>query len=177
MTMIIKKSYHRSDTCFFTGHRDIYPGDEGKIRIRLKYHIDPLIRKDVKHFGVGGAIGFDMLAAEYILYLRDDVKKKIKLISVLPYPDYYSEWPEELIEKQKQIIRRSDKIVYTSSSFFNDVYAIRNDHLLASSGYCIAYCRKTTGGTANTVRKALEEKIPVYNTSSWNIEQLRQKKD
>ena len=168
--------YHRTDTCCFTGHRDIYPGDEDKIRTRLKYLTDSLLQNNVKYFGVGGAIGFDMLAAEYILYLRDDIKKKIKLISVLPFPEYYSRWPEDLIKRQKKIIQKSDKVVYTSDSFSSKVYAIRNEHLLASSYYCIAYCRRTTGGTANTVRKAFDEGLIVYNTSSWNIEQLRTKK-
>ncbi len=166
---------HRFDTCCFIGHRDINPGDENKINARLRYLVDPLLQKNVKYYGVGGAIGFDMLAAEYILHLRDDVKKKIKLISVLPCPDYYTRWSEELIEKQKAIIRRSDKVVYASGHFSDDVYRIRNEHLLAFSGYCIAYCHRTSGGTANTVRKAMEEGLLVYNSSSWDIRQLRRR--
>lgn len=176
MTVMAMQIYHRSDTCFFTGHRDIYPEDE-KIKTRLRYLVDPLLQKNVKYFGVGGAIGFDMLAAEYILYLRDDIKKKIKLISVLPFPDYYAGWPDELIKRQKEIIHRSDKAVYTSDYFSDDVYRIRNDHLLAGSMYCIAYCRRTTGGTANTVRKAYGDGLTVFNASSWNIEQLRPKEN
>ena len=168
--------YHRTDTCCFTGHRDIYPGDEEKIRTRLRYLTDSLLQNNVKYFGNGGAIGFDMLAAEYILYLRDDVKKKIKLISVLPFPEYYDRWSKELIKRQNRIIRKSDKVVYTYSGYAEDVYQKRNDHLIANSAYCIAYCRRTTGGTANTVRKAFEEGLIVYNTSSWNIKQLRTKK-
>lgn len=168
---------YRYDTCCFVGHRDINPGDDNKIIARLRYLVDPLLQKNVKYFGVGGAIGFDMLAAEYILHLRDDVRKKIKLISVLPYPDYYASWTEDLIKRQKAIIQKSDKVVYTSKAFSDDVYRIRNEHLLAFSGYCITYCHRTSGGTANTVRKAMEEGLIVYNSSSWDIRQLRGRKD
>ena len=54
---------------------------------------------------------------------------------------------------------------------------IRNEHLLAFSGYCITYCHRTSGGTANTIRKAIEEGLTVYNSSSWDIRQLRRRKD
>lgn len=74
----------RAQTCCFTGHRNIDPGDEQKIITRVKYILQDLMAKGVVYFGVGGAIGFDMIVAEYLIDLRERQGKKIKIISVIP---------------------------------------------------------------------------------------------
>lgn len=63
----------------------------------------------VKFFGVGGAVGFDMIVAEYLLDLRDRQGKKIKIISVLPFTDWREKWSEDEIRRQDEIMRRSER--------------------------------------------------------------------
>ena len=55
------------DNCCFTGHRDIRREDEPEIRARVKAQVVSLISKGVDTFYVGGAVGFDMLAAELLI--------------------------------------------------------------------------------------------------------------
>ena len=166
----------RSKTCCFTGHRDIPPGEEQKILTRLGHHLFPVFSGGVLYFGVGGAQGFDMLAAEYILDLRDRHKQRIRIVSVLPFPEYRAEWPEEDFKRQEEIIRRSDKVVYVCPSEEKGAYLARDRKLVDESAYCISYCHRLTGGTAYTVRYALGKGIPVLNCSSWDVQQLAPKK-
>lgn len=60
----------RPKTCCLTGHQDIMPWEEKEIQTKLRYQVDILLQRGYLYFGVGGARGFDMLAAEYLLDLR-----------------------------------------------------------------------------------------------------------
>ena len=60
----------KAQTCCFTGHRNIAPGDGQKIITRVKCIEQDLMAKGVVHFGVGGAVGFDMLVAEYLCFFH-----------------------------------------------------------------------------------------------------------
>ena len=96
MTDIYAERYRgmtrEQQTCCLTGHRKIPPGEERKIMVRARNILLRLIRDhNVRYFGVGGAVGFDMLAAEYLLNLKAHEEQQIKIISVLPYPAW-REW-------------------------------------------------------------------------------------
>ena len=165
----------KSQTCCFTGHRDIDPLNERKIQARVQHILWRLLAKDVKYFGVGGAIGFDMLMAEYLIDLRDKDVEKIKIISVLPFPGWMERWTDEQKKRQELILKKSDKVVYAQQEYTRDVYLVRDRKLVDGSGYCISYCNRRTGGTAYTVRYALEQGLEVHNASSWDIRQLAPK--
>lgn len=135
-------------TCCFTGHRNIPKCDEQKILTRVYYLLEPLMANGVKCFGVGGAVGFDMIAAEYLLDLRDRQGKKIKIISVLPFPEWREKWSKDEIQRQDEIICRSDKVTYVRDAYCKDVYLIRDRKLVDEFEYCISYCNRRTGGTA-----------------------------
>ena len=158
--------------CCFIGHRDLEPWEEQKVYTRMRYRVEPLILNGTKYFGVGGGLGFDMLAAEYLLKTRDVYGKRIKIISVLPYPDYRSGWPEEDFRRQEEIIRRSDKVVYVSQKTDPEAFLARERKLVDESTYCICYCHRLTGETADIVKRAIWRGIEVYNCSSFDLQQL-----
>ena len=160
-------------TCCFTGHQDIPKCDEQKIITRVRYLVSALLRHGVMYFGVGGAVGFDMLAAEYLLHLRDDLKKDIRIISVLPFPDWRAAWTADQVRRQDEIMRRSDKVTFVSPAYSRGVYLARDRKLVDGSAYCISYCHRTTGGTAYTVRYARKKGLIIYNASSWDLSQLK----
>ena len=163
----------RRATCCFTGHRDLPLWEEEKVRTRLRYRLMPMIFDRVAYFAVGGGLGFDLLAAEYLLKVRDEFKKQIRIISVLPYPAYYAGWPEEDIRRQEEIIRRSDKVVCACTEERSDAWRIRNKMMLDGSAHCVCYCRRLTGKTADAVRYAMRQGVILHNTSSWDIRQMR----
>ena len=88
----------KEKTCCFTGHRNMPLKDIPLIYERTKSIILELARSGVKYFGVGGAIGFDTLAAQLLMQLRDDEDLNIKIILVCPFPEFTSKWA---VEQQK----------------------------------------------------------------------------
>ncbi len=73
----------RDKTACFTGHRQIASEQQRVVAERLKRTVEKLILNGYCYFGAGGALGFDTLAAECVLYLKKQYPQ-IKLILVLP---------------------------------------------------------------------------------------------
>lgn len=77
----------REKTCCFTGHRDIPRAVYSSLSRELDAVVRALIGKGVRFFGAGGALGFDTLAAETVLRLRQ-IYPQIRLFgTALPRPD------------------------------------------------------------------------------------------
>ena len=162
-------------TCCLTGHRIIPPGEEKKIMVRAQNIILKLIReKNVRFFGVGGAVGFDMLAAEYLLHLKAHREQQLRIISVLPYPAWREtdDWTDELRLREERILRGCDKIVYVRQEYEKSVFLLRDRKLVDGSAYCISYCNRPNTGTAYTVKYALSHGVKVFNASSFNVRDL-----
>ena len=164
-----------SQTCCLTGHRVIPPGEEKKIMVRARNILLRLIReKNVRFFGVGGAVGFDMLAAEFLLSLRDESEAQLKIISVLPYPAWREteDWTDELRAREEAILRASDKVVYVRPAYEKSVFLLRDRALVDGSAYCVSYCNRPRTGTAYTVKYALSRGVKIFNASSFNLRDL-----
>lgn len=158
-------------TCCFTGHRIIPPGEECKILIRVRHRLIPLIQSGVTYFGVGGALGFDTMMADMLLELKKE-NSRMRIIEVLPFEGYRAKWTPEQQLHAKNLDRQMDKIVYVSKEPSRGAYLARDRHLVDGSRYCICYCNKPTGGTAFTVKYALERGLTVYNASSFDVNSL-----
>lgn len=74
----------KNQVACFSGHRKL-PQNCDELRAKLKKEIIGLIECGVVFFGAGGAWGFDMLAEETVLQLKEDYPH-IRLILVLPCP-------------------------------------------------------------------------------------------
>ena len=162
-------------TCCLTGHRKIPPGEERKIMIRAKNILIRLIREhNVRYFGVGGAVGFDMLAAEYLLHLKAHEEQQIKIISVLPYPAWREkeDWTDELRAREEKILQACDKVVYVRQEYEKGVFLLRDRKLVDGSAYCVSYCNQPRTGTAYTVKYALSHGVKVFNASSFDLRNL-----
>ena len=162
----------KSKTCCFTGHRNIPAGEDEKILVRLNYRVEELYNEGYRYFGVGGAIGFDTLAAEWLLNYRES-HHLIRVIGVYPFPRYRSRWTEAQRDRAEEIDQKLDKIVYCCRESSKGAFLVRDRHLVDCSSACISYCTRSNGGTAYTVRCALEHGLCVYNTASFDIHSLR----
>ncbi len=143
-------------TCCFTGHRVIPCDEVSKIQEKTKNAVIALINKGVIFFGVGGARGFDTIAAEIILELKKQFPH-IKLILILPCAEQTKGWSKYEINKYQDILKKADKIRLLSSFYYNGCMHVRNRHMVNHSAYCICYCRKTIGGTAYTRNYAIQK--------------------
>lgn len=153
------------ETCCFTGHRKIPFGKLELITQQLESVIERCINDGYRYFGAGGALGFDTIAAQKVIELKDRYPH-IKLILVLPSRTQTRGWKNEDIEIYERIKLQADKIVFTSDQYFNGCMQKRNRHLVDCSTRCICYLTKNKGGTAYTVDYARKKGIDVINVAN-----------
>lgn len=152
----------KEQTCCFTGHRNI-----PLLRLpQLKKHLLETIEEQIKagycYFGAGGALGFDTLAAQAVLKLKETYPH-IRLILVLPCLSQTRGWREKDVAEYERIKSLADKVVYTSQEYSRGCMFKRNRHLVDNSSICIAFLSKDEGGTAYTVKYAQEKGVKVIN--------------
>ena len=141
----------KSKVACFSGHRRL-PQNCEELRAKLKKKIIGLIERGVVFFGAGGAWGFDMLAEETVLQLKEDYPH-IRLILVLPCPPDQQtlKWSADQRQRYYEILERADKVRILLPQYTSDCMLARNRHLVDGSAYLICYLREQRGGTAYTV--------------------------
>ena len=152
----------KMETCCFTGHRDIPPGLIPSLTEVVKGQIKALFSQGVIYYGVGGAVGFDTLAAEVLFELRVE-HPQIKVILVYPFNGFDSRWQEGQRTRYRALLPKYDKRVCVSQTPGRDAYLMRDRHLVDCSAHCVAFCSRSYGGTAYTMRYARENGRQVYN--------------
>jgi len=152
----------REKTCCFTGHRDLPAKEQEQISRKLEHTIAGLIQTGVCRFMAGGAVGFDTLAAQTVLKLREEYPQ-VSLILILPCLTQTRGWPEEDIAAYEQIKAAADEVVYSSQQYMRGCMFKRNRHLVDNSGICVCYLTENNGGTAYTVKYARTQGVPVVN--------------
>lgn len=152
----------KGKTCCFTGHRRIPPEDIPFITHALQTEIENQIRQGVLYFGIGGAIGFDTLAALCVLALKEKYHS-IRLILVLPCRGQEKFWSKAQQTLYLYILKQADKAVFLSDSYYRGCMQKRNRYLVDHSDLCICYLTNFTGGTKYTVDYCIKKEIPVIN--------------
>ena len=152
----------RNETCCFTGHRQIPPGERAEIASRLERVISDLYQRGIRYYGAGGALGFDALAARTVIRLRESYPD-MKLILVLPCLTQTRGWRPEDVAEYERIKAQADKVVYTAQQYTRGCMHRRNRHLVDNSGVCVCYLNRDSGGTAYTVRYAKEKGLEIVN--------------
>lgn len=150
----------RNKTCCFSGHRDIPAEDIQNVRQRLYIEIEKLVEKGVVFYGSGAARGFDLLAAEIVLELKQKYPY-IRLILVLPCLNQTKYWNEKDCTKYNKIKDKSDKIKVLSNDYYKGCMLERNRYLVDNSAYIICYKRRNYGGTAYTVSYAEKHNLNI----------------
>lgn len=87
------------------------------IKKRLEKEVENSIKNGYLFFGAGGALGFDTLAAQTVLKLRERYPD-IKLILVLPCKTQARGWKQADIYEYERIKAAADKVVYTSEDYY-----------------------------------------------------------
>ncbi len=124
----------RVNTCCFTGHRIIPSGEKETIRNLLETAIEKAIQDGYRFFGAGGALGFDTLAAQTVLTLKQQYPH-IRLILVLPCINQANGWKQADIDEYERIKSLADKVVYTSTEYTYGCMHKRNRHLVDNGNY------------------------------------------
>lgn len=154
--------------CSFTGHRPSklpWGYDEGaascmEFKFRLRETLEYLIGKGYADFMSGGALGFDMIASEIIISLREKYPW-VRLIMVLPFDGQADKWTAEQQRRWSSIIESSDRVIHISHSYDKGVYFRRNHYLVENADLLLAAYDGQPGGTAGTVAYAKRHGVKV----------------
>lgn len=147
----------------FTGHRAIK--DVDAVCKRLTELIGELIRDGYRTFLSGGARGFDALAAETVLQMKEKypgIALNIILPFELPY-EHEGGWTDAEIASHKSQLDRADSTVILQSGYKRGCYYLRDRYLVDNATLCIAYQTRNSGGTAYTVKYAKGRNIDIIN--------------
>ena len=123
-----------------------------------------LVSKGFKYFGTGGALGFDTIAAQAVLSVKDTYPE-VKLILVLPCENQTKYWKQQDIDVYNDIKLRADKVKVLAPHYYNGCMQKRNRHLVDCSSTCICFLTKHEGGTAYTVDYAKQNGLDIINVA------------
>ena len=113
-------------------------------------------------FGNGGALGFDQMAAETVIRLKNDYPQ-IKLIMVLPCPPKQQslKWSSEQKKHFYELLGQADKVRILSPCYTSSCMYERNRHLIDNSAHLICFLQKQYGGTFYTVNYAEKKGLSI----------------
>ncbi|MEA4915304.1 MAG: SLOG family protein [Christensenella sp.] len=162
--------FNRISSCCFTGHRPdalpAYGNEQAEEMISLVYLLNravaSAIEDGVTEFFVGGAQGFDTLAAECVIHQRE-AHPSLSLHLALPGRNQTNGWNAHDKARYAAILNEANEIWYAAEICSQESMKRRNRYLVDHAGRCIAYLRRMRGGTLYTVNYALDSAIPVDN--------------
>ena len=152
----------RVETVCFTGHRSIPEERAILIPRALDTIISGLIAMGAKNFRLGGAVGFDTIAALSVLEAKEK-HPHIKLDLILPCRDQTDKWDEYNVTAYNYILSRADSVSYVCDKYRRGCMYERNRRLVDGSDMVIAYLERTSGGSAYTYRYAKEKGVEIIN--------------
>jgi uncharacterized phage-like protein YoqJ len=140
----------------FTGHRPPKGGltyshdSEGDhlavqaVRAWLRSH------DDFEHAIVGGALGFDTLAARACWF------EKVPFVVAAPFEGQAFKWPQQARDRYHRMLEMADRIVFVSEGDYSaEKMQIRNEWMINRCDHLVAWWDGSPGGTANCIKYAL----------------------
>lgn len=148
-------------TCCFTGHRIIALKDKEKLIFDLEKTVEELVKKGVKHFISGGAIGFDTLAANVVLKMKE--KYDVFLEIAVPCKDQDAKWNKKQQEEYRKILKSADKVTVLFEKYVTGCMHFRDAFMVDNSDILVSYYRGRKGGTQYTFLYAESRGLKVIN--------------
>lgn len=159
----------RFKTVAFTGHRpeklpwgtDEMCTEALMYKFRLREALEYLIGRGYVNFLSGAARGFDTIAAEIVLSLRE-IYPWVRLVVVLPCADQATRWNDSDRARWEHIVQNSDHVETMAPAFDRGCMFRRNRYLVDNADMVLAaYDGRSGGGTAMTVEYARKRGVKV----------------
>lgn len=160
--------------CCFTGYRpNKFPFEfEGRseeyaaFEAALTEAIFSLPKENCFTFYTGMAMGFDILAAEIVLLLKEKNDCVVNLICVLPFKDQTNGWSEEWKQRYQNVLEKADQVILLSENYYKGCYFKRNYFMVDKSDYVLTFYDGQSGGTAATLKYAAKENKKIVNLAT-----------
>ncbi|MBR5809055.1 MAG: DUF1273 family protein [Clostridia bacterium] len=151
-------------SCFFSGHRILEKKEAQLMKSLLREEILNKINDGVTRFIAGGAIGFDTLAAEQVIDIKQDYPQ-VQLVLYLPCKNHFARWGQKDVERFDEITKHADEIKYVyQGKYIPGCMQMRNNAMVKDSDCGIVYLANRMGsGSAQTASYAKEKGIPFVN--------------
>lgn len=154
---------NKAKTVAFSGYRPNKLPDNGlsdsvsmeNIKHRLCENIIRSIGDGYDTFIVGMDDGFDMLASEEVIKLKDE--HNLNLICVLPFER------SKTSEQYDNIIQNATEVITLSNENKRSAYYVRNEYMVDNSSRLICYYDGIYGGTEYTIEYAQKQDIEIIN--------------
>jgi len=146
----------------FSGHRFISREVLPALRLHLSQAALDAYHQGYRYFLSGGARGFDLLAAEVVLTLKN-THPSVRLIMVLPCGDQTQKWSAADRLRYQKILAQSDQNIILSDRYYEGCMQVRNHFLVDHSEKCICYMKYCRGGTWHTVSYADKNRKIILN--------------
>ena len=152
----------RDKVCCFTGHRALPEAELRSLWELLVRTLRALADGGVREFCAGGALGFDTLAAEAVLMLREE-RPELRLTLVLPCRDQAARWRPEEVRRYERIKREADAVEYLGERYAPGCMQRRNRYMVDHASLLIAVHDGLPGGTRRTIEYALRRGIGIVD--------------
>ena len=149
-------------SCSFTGHRKIEPSHATTLPELLDRAIAYAYGEGCRCFYLGGAVGFDTLAAQRVMLFRMS-HPDIRLCLVLPCVNQADKWSEAQRDMYDYLLGEADRVEYIAEEYFDGCMRQRNMRLAELSEIMIAYVGRSGSGAGQTMRFANCLGRRVYN--------------
>lgn len=153
-----------SRACCFTGHRSLPPETDfsyAALRESLSRAIDEAIReRDCMTFYTGGAVGFDLLAAELVLARRKTAPRP-ELIVCCPYCGHDAHFSADEKRRWAAVRERAKQTLYLADRYSPNVFFNRNRYMVDRSDVLIAYVRNPDSGSGQTYALAKQRGLDI----------------
>ncbi|MCI9272981.1 MAG: DUF1273 domain-containing protein [Clostridiales bacterium] len=158
-------------TACFSGYREEkfpFPLRDGNQPFdRLKRDLTAAILEAVDQgygdFYTGACYGFDILAGEAVLAVRDKLSQPIHLLAAIPFENQAQLWSEHWRDRYYSMLERSDRVITLQPRYTRGCFQKRNQYMIDRSNLLICYHNGTGGGTDSTVRSAERQGRYVIN--------------
>ena len=149
-------------TCCFTGHRTLSDAERSELVPLIDRYLFAIYEAGCREFRTGGALGFDTLAAQRVLALREKYPS-CKLHLILPCQGQENDWSLEKRVLYRKISERADRVTCLHDSYTKGCMYERNRALVDGCDVVIAYLKQEKGGTAYTCGYAEKHGVRVIN--------------
>ena len=158
-----QRKFSRAATAAFTGHRFVDASQREHAKKRLSNAVLDAYGQGIRNFISGFAVGFDMMAAEEVVSLKQ-THPDITLIAAIPFKGQASRFSFYDRKRYDRLLEVADEVIVLSESYYPRCFLDRDEFMVNNSSKLIGYYDgREKGGTFYTIRKAMAQNIPIVN--------------
>jgi uncharacterized phage-like protein YoqJ len=137
----------------------------------IKNTVRYLVRRGVRYFTVGGALGFDTVAAVTVINMRDNEtlldadgnEVAIELEVAVPCRNQSEKWSLADRSLYDEILSSADKVSVLSEHYTRGCMHERNRYMVDKSSFCVCYVTQSSGGSYYTMSYAKKSGLEIIN--------------